>query len=263
MRRRGLRSAQLQITKHKSQVPQRGYILITLLLFFALLAIAAVAAYPAITFQIKRDREEEMIHRALEYSRGVKRYFKKFNRYPSRLEELENTNNIRFLRKRYQDPITGKDFKILHITDVMLNSGPVLGQAAGQLPNVAPGLTPLPNAGVQSAGAPNAGGPNDRSSSTQQVFGSGGPILGVASTSKEQSIREFNGKNHYGDWLFIYDPQSDRGGLLNTPVQPGLNSSFSPGALPGARPGQVLPNPGGSVPQPQVPPTPPPMPPDQ
>src|SRR5256885_10465553 len=48
-----------------------------------------------------------------------------------------------------------------------------------------------------------------------QVFG-GGPIVGVASTSKAQSIREFNHKNHYNQWQFIYDPSSDRGGLLNT-----------------------------------------------
>ena len=78
----------------------------------------------------------------------------------------------------------------------------------------------------------------------------------MASTSKAQSIREFNDKNHYDDWLFIYDPQSDRGGLLNTPVQPGLNSNFSPGALPGAEPGQVVPNagpPGQSSPGPAQP----------
>ena len=45
------------------------------------------------------------------------------------------------------------------------------------------------------------------------MFG-GGPILGVASTSKAKTIREFNKKNHYNEWLFIYDPNSDRGGLL-------------------------------------------------
>ena len=279
------------------------------MLFFALLAIAAMAVLPEIAFQIKRDREEEMIHRALEYSRAVKRYYKKFGRYPSRIEELENTNNIRFLRKRYKDPITGKDFKILHLTDIMLNSGPVMGQPTGQAPFGQPGVGggTLPQGGLNSggfnskltqdtgppqsanAGDQNAGGGNpsnppsgqsdtnssgpsssssssDTSSSTQQVIGSGGPILGVASISKATTIREFNQKNHYNDWLFIYDPQSDRGGMLNAPAQPGLNSNFSPGALPGAGPGQVVPNAGpsqGSPPQPQGPPNPQPMPPEQ
>ena len=61
-----------------------------------------------------------MIHRGTQYSRAIRRYVKKTGRYPSRLEELENTNNIRFLRKRYKDPITGKDFKLLHVGEVQL-----------------------------------------------------------------------------------------------------------------------------------------------
>jgi hypothetical protein len=63
-------------------------------------------------------------------------------------------------------------------------------------------------------------------SSSNQVFG-GGPIVGVASTSKKKSIRVFNKKDHYKDWQFIYDPSSDRGGLLNTPAQPNLNASMN------------------------------------
>src|SRR5712692_12049179 len=90
---------------------QGGYILLTLMLFVALLAITAVAVAPSIAFQIRRDREEELIHRGVQYSRAIRRYVKKFERYPMRIEELENTNNIRFLRKRFKDPITGRDFK--------------------------------------------------------------------------------------------------------------------------------------------------------
>jgi len=308
----------------KFQKSSRGYILITLMLFVALLAIAAMAVLPQLAFQIKRDREQEMIHRALEYSRAVKRYYKKFGRYPSRIEELENTNNIRFLRKRYQDPISGKDFKILHLTDVMMNSGPGLGQAPGPgapgqpgggtpplgglnpgglipgglnpgglnsgglnsgpfSPNAppGPGQPPPANAGDQTAGGDNSGNPpngqtnanssasssssssSDTSSPTQQVFGSGGPILGVASASKAKTIRVFDKKDHYNDWLFVYLPQTDRGGLLNAPMPSGLgNTSFVP--QPGAPPGQVPPNagpPSGSPPP--VPPNPVPMPPEQ
>ena len=45
------------------------------------------------------------------------------------MDELENTNNIRFLRRRYVDPMTGKaDWRILHagpggvITDSILSA---------------------------------------------------------------------------------------------------------------------------------------------
>ena len=101
---------------------ERGYILLMLMLFVALLAIAAGAVAPSIAFRVRRDREEEMIHRGVQYSRALRRFVKKTGRYPTRLEELENTNNIRFLRKRYKDPITGKDFKLLHVGEVQLTS---------------------------------------------------------------------------------------------------------------------------------------------
>ena len=85
-----------------------------------------------------------------------------------------------------------------------------------------------------------------------QTFG-GGPIVGVVSTSEKDTIREFNKKNHYNQWQFIYDPGSDRGGLLNTPAQPPLQNAVQtvqPGAAvqPGmqgvqAQPVQVQPAP--------------------
>ena len=41
----------------------------------------------------------------------------------------------------------------------------------------------------------------------------------------DKTIREFNKKNHYNQWQFIYDPSSDRGGLLMTPNQPPLQGA--------------------------------------
>src|SRR6266852_3844799 len=115
---------------------QRGYILLTLMLFVALLTIGLLAMVQDIESRIKRDREEELIHRGVQYSRAVRHYFKKFGRYPNRIEELENTNNYRSLRKRYKDPITGKDFKPLHMTDVQMSF------AAGGAGGLPPGLGP-------------------------------------------------------------------------------------------------------------------------
>src|SRR5438552_10829672 len=108
--------------------------LLMLMLVVTLLAIAAAAIVPTMAFQIRRDREEEMIHRGVQYSRAIRRYVKKFGRYPTRIEELENTNNLRFIRKRYKDPITGKDFKLLHVGEVQLTPGSGL---AGAMPATA------------------------------------------------------------------------------------------------------------------------------
>ena len=87
---------------------ERGYIMLTLLLVMALMAIFAAVIVSSVTFDIKRDREEEMIHRGVQYSRAIRAYYKKFSRYPAKIEDLENTNQMRFLRKRYKDPLTGK-----------------------------------------------------------------------------------------------------------------------------------------------------------
>src|ERR1700730_7198442 len=134
------RSLKLQNYKiTKLQNPQRGYMLITLMLALALITIALLTVLPEIGQQIRRDREEEMRHRGTAYMRAIQHFYKKFGRYPMRVEELENTNNLRFIRKRYKDPInrdaaTGqeKDFKLLHQTDITLNNGPLVGQIPGQ-----------------------------------------------------------------------------------------------------------------------------------
>ena len=99
--------------------------MLTLLLAMALMAIFAATIVPSIAFDIKRDREEEMIHRGVQYSRAIRAYYKKFGRYPMKLEDLENTNNLRFLRKRYKDPLNCKkskcaDFKLLHFGEVQM-----------------------------------------------------------------------------------------------------------------------------------------------
>jgi len=284
-----------------------------------------------IEFQVKRDREEELIHRGVQYSRAVRRYFKKFGRYPTRIEDLESTNNMRFLRKRYKDPMnrdpeTGqeRDFKFLHLQEVQTSfaGAPTRGMvAAADLASADPSQS---SAEVQ-AGAPgalnnNPGGPSGRGPSAitgqqdaagdqdpsqlsqaqqdqsqqnqagagartppapqplsqrlgpngaPQVFG-GGAIAGVASLSKEKTIRVFNKKEHYNQWQFIYDPSTDRGGLLMTPNQPPLQGAVNLNqqqsgqqGLSGQNPGTNPSNPGGGMNPPNSSPPQPNFPPDQ
>jgi hypothetical protein len=264
-----------------------------LMLFVALLAIFAASLVHNMAFEIKRDQEEEMIHRGVQYARAVRKYVKKVGRYPTRLEDLENTSNIRFLRKRYKDPMTGKDFKLLHLGDVQLGTGAALAGAtsAAQLANglntqgaggaqgliaaqgiaaaqglAAQGQQPLQNQNSEDdAQSDSAKSDSDKNSGAGQTFG-GGPIVGVTSFSKKKSIRVFNKKDHYNQWQFIYDPSMDRGGLITTPAQPPLqvsapNVNGKPGAgSNGASSfggGQL--GPGGLPIQPQQPSTQPPQ----
>ena len=228
----------LKFRRHAQGRPgEQGYILLTLLFVAAVVAIFLAAVLPQFSQQMRRDQEEELIHRGVQYSRAIRRYYKKFGRYPVRLEELENTNNIRFLRQRYKDPLTNKDFKILHFGEVKMAFGPgIVGatpvaQTPGVsgIPSPTPTLTPRPASSTDSSTTStdnSTSGSISQSSSSfgssgSQVFG-GGPIVGVVSSSTKKSIREFNKKDHYNDWQFIYDPSTDRGGLLNTPAQPAL-----------------------------------------
>src|ERR1700679_4067830 len=120
---------------HQSQRRLRrsedGYILLTLMFVVALMAIAATAVLSEISFEIRRDREEEMIHRGVQYTRAIRAYYKKFGRYPTKLEDLDSTNKMRFLRKHYKDPITGQDFKLLHYGDPGITLAGGLGGMGG------------------------------------------------------------------------------------------------------------------------------------
>lgn len=293
-----------QTVERSSSVRSReqGYVLLSLLLIFALSIIFAAAAASSIAFKIRRDREEELLHRGAEYSRAIRRFTKKMGRYPLRVEDLENTDHQRFLRKRYKDPITGKDFKLLHLTDLQRigigglgtniaaqpNAAAVMGSSttganmAGANPFAAgsgiSGQTGAPSADPSAAQPADAATEDQNSSvaagqgasghgaSGQSGFGQnaptnpvapgndanapnspfsgqqpigGGVIVGVASASKDKTIREFSHKNHYNDWLFFYDPAYDRGYEIKGPTQLTMpTSNLNPGQPAAANPTQ-------------------------
>jgi type II secretory pathway pseudopilin PulG len=260
-----------------------GYIMLLLLLAVAMMSIVAAIIVSDLKFEMRRDREEEMIHRGVQYSRAIRGYYKKFGRYPTKIEDLENTNHLRFLRKRYKDPLNCKnsecaDFKLLHFGEVQMS---LSGIGGGVIPGANPigmnsGSSPTSAFGSSSAFGSNsnssfggnsnsafgqnsatgtdpsqpgsqtsATGPDDGTNPSAPgtpVAGSnqigsgqiiGGPIVGVASNTriKDPTIREFNHKKKYKDWVFVYDPAQDQGRLITTPYQPQL-AGFGPQAPP-------------------------------
>ena len=95
---------------------ERGF---AMLLVFALAASASLLLYmqvPRIAFEAQRNQEQLLIERGEEYKRAIQLFVRKEGRYPATLDELENLNNRRYLRRRYADPFTGKtDWRIVHI----------------------------------------------------------------------------------------------------------------------------------------------------
>jgi type II secretory pathway pseudopilin PulG len=276
-----------------------GFLLLAVLLLMAFMIIAASIEIPEMVQQLKRDREEEMIHRGTEYARAVKKYYKKFGRYPANLEQLDNTNQIRFLRKRYKDPLTkdGK-WKTLTYGDILSLLNPnapgtpaaalgaqgqsafgqpsavtslgTTGSPSSQSPTPSPGNiaytsstgfdTNGPSAPAQQTGVtgntaggfagnspqgnaqqgnspfnntfslgassgansnqPGGAGLGTNPAGGNQTFG-GGAIVGVASVSKDPTIRIYNKKKTYNEWVFIYNPMMDQQNvLLRGPYQP-------------------------------------------
>jgi len=77
----------------RSSKSESGYILLAVLFMVVLILVALAVAAPRIATDIQRDREGELIHRGKQYTRAIKLYYKKFGRYPSSIDQLENTNN--------------------------------------------------------------------------------------------------------------------------------------------------------------------------
>jgi type II secretory pathway pseudopilin PulG len=83
--------------------------LLAVVFLLALLTLSLSVAVPRMSKAIQRDREVETMHRGKQYIRGIQLYYRKFHAYPPSVDALVKTNEIRFLRKRYIDPMTGKD----------------------------------------------------------------------------------------------------------------------------------------------------------
>jgi type II secretory pathway pseudopilin PulG len=138
---------------------EEGYILVVVIFMLAILMIALTVAAPIVKKDIQRDRELETMHRGKQYARAVKLYYKKFGAYPPNVDALVKTNEIRFLRKKYIDPTTGKDeWKIIHFGEQKTQTLGFFGQ-------------PLTGAGSTLAGTGPMGGST----------GIGGPA-GIGST---------------------------------------------------------------------------------
>src|SRR3989442_16025324 len=97
----------------KKHRPDAGFSLTALIFFATAASILAAAAVPAYQMQAKRERELELIFRAEEYTRAIEKYRRKFNTPPTSIDQLLQTNGVRFLRRAYKDPITGKDFRLI------------------------------------------------------------------------------------------------------------------------------------------------------
>ena len=273
---------------------------VIVLVFLVLLTLTIAA--PKIAMALKRDRELEAQHRANQYVRGIRLYYRKFGHYPGSIEQLQKSNNQRFVRQKYLDPLTGKDdWRLIHVGE---NKTKVKGFFGEDLPGLAGGLGSA--AGLQSggngatmgnstsafdnSGAGSSGGQGTSatgstgsggtgasgagtsgtgstgtgvgtavsSQSTDDLKGTGGPIMGIGSSKTGEAILTVNEQTNYQDWEFLYDPRIEqlyaKGNLLGggmtsgAPTGNGLGTTPINGTLPPA-PGATQAPPSPTQPQ--------------
>jgi type II secretory pathway pseudopilin PulG len=222
---------------------EAGFMLVFVVLLVALLLIALAVAAPVVAKDLRRDKEVESEHRAEQYVRAIRLYYRRNKSYPTSMEALENTNNVRYLRKRYVDPLTGKDdWRIIHVGENKTTVKGFFGQPLGGLETAGAGSLGAASttgssfggaastttstigatsglaAGFQGAsiGSSGAGGPgsslgtpagSSTSGAGSDSSGEIGPIMGVGTSKTGPSILNPNGQSTYETWEFLYDPK--------------------------------------------------------
>ena len=240
--------------------PQSGFALLLVFLMAAVIAITLYLELPRVAFESQRQKEQLLIERGEQYKRAIQVFYNNNKRWPAKIEDLENFNNRRFLRKRYIDPMTGKDeWRVIHIqngilTDSILNKNKkdpnnnqatTTGQFVGELAAV--GQTPLGGgAGVGGAamanrrrasdgaapGVDNSGGQPDPAAGAQP----GAPPYPAYQGSMTQGLA-MQGQQYPQPGAAPGYP-----GAVNPGVpQPGMPSIPGMPVMPGQVPGQVTP----------------------
>jgi hypothetical protein len=107
---------------------ESGFALLLVFLMAAVIALSLYMEIPRVAFESQRQKEQLLIERGEQYKRAIKLFVspKGAGRWPSKMEDLENFNNRRYLRHRYIDPMTGKDeWRLIHIANGVLTDSVV------------------------------------------------------------------------------------------------------------------------------------------
>lgn len=205
------------------QVDDRGFAMAALLVAISVMAVFLSAVMPSWNTMARREREAELVFRGQQYARAVTLFQRKMaGAYPPNLDILLTQ---KFLRKKYKDPITNDEFVLIPVGDPRALQG---------------GASATPGGPAGSAPQQGRGGPP---LAAQQPTGRGGGaagagIQGVVSKSTDTSLRVFNGRTHYNEWVFIAAAASTAAGAA-----PGAGTQ-NPG-VPGGAGGRGGQGPGG------------------
>ncbi len=200
-----------------------------LLVTLGVMSVILGMAMPVWRTVMQREKEEELIFRGRQYARAIQLYQRKFAAaYPASIDVLVEQ---RFLRKKYTDPMTRSgEFEILY-------QG-TLAQRQAALAAGRGGASPGQQAGAGRSAGPGPGPPLTPPGSPfgSQAAGPQGGVVGVASKSKQKSVRILDGRTVYNEWQFVFVPaQVPRTGPAGAVgpggrgIQPGMQRGRGPG----------------------------------
>ena len=163
-------------------------VLFMLVLILLTLSIAA----PTVATDLRRDKEMEAIERGKQYTRAIRLYYRKYGRYPNTIDQLMNTDNQRFLRKRYLDPFTGKDdWRLIHLGEAHTTSTGFFGQPSAQV-GTPIGGTPASGTGASPFGSSSGpGGSSSPSTSSDHRPWARQESLGIVASSDRRVVGFF------------------------------------------------------------------------
>ena len=225
---------------------QQGFALVGLVVAIFIILLALSVAAPTVARALRREREVEAVHRANEYVNAIRRYHLKTNTYPGSFEQLEKTNNVRYLRQKYNDPMTGKpDWRLIKVVENKTSVKGFFGQPLAGLNSTGIGGSSNSSQNGSSPSSNSAVGAGGAQAGTGSSFG--GSTMGASSTSAAGST---TGADVSGGFGSPSSPGSGNGiGGSSSTASSGIPnqsaSSFSGGGAPFL--GVGLPTAGASI----------------
>jgi len=210
------------------QRKQRGTLIVALMAGIAIMVILSAVAVQSWADIIRRDNEAEMMFRAQDLVRALKRFQADKGKLPAELKELmePGAKGQFFLRQLWKDPLVkGGKWQLVYLNPaggLYDPTAPVVPQAGeGTQPGLAqtPSLLNPPDASTFPGGGKSGDGSGDPT---------GLPIAGVKTRCKDRPFRRYKDKAEYSEWVFSIFDLDPRGATPNQPGAPNPPGTLNP-----------------------------------
>jgi len=237
---------------------QRGVLIVALMAGIAIMMILSAVAVQAWSDIARRDAEAEMMFRAQDITRALKRFQVDRGRLPTEMKELLEVGGHRpqyFIRQLWKDPLVkGGEWQLIYASPaggIFDPSAPALDEPAApgglsksssifQTPPQQPGTGQAPQPGQPATGPsgkePSAFPPIGKNSDGSPDV-TGLPIAGVKSKCTDRPFRRYREKDAYSEWVFSIFDLEPRAPAMTAPGQPGQQGQPGPQGPKGAGPG--------------------------